>query len=331
MTRDSYTPAAPPPSDAIALEASIDAANASAADRALEWLGLYLPSCGTSVVLHVAVLVLAAFLISPFTAPPPPQPEITGFIVPKVEPTPVERRSSRTDPAAPRRRDDRPRGPSLAQSVKPSLVPDVAANSLAVLHVLGDGGGGRDIGTLAGPATNRIFTIPSRQGPLVPAARIVFVVDRSGSMTDSLGIVKMELRDTLMELDEDTEFHIIFYSSGPPLEMPTRRLVRATPRNKTLAMDFIDGVIAMGETDPARAIDRAFAVRPDLVYLLTDGEFDRAVIGQIGRLNAGGKVRVYTIGFLYTSGEEVLKEIAAGNGGLYRFVSQDDLAALGGP
>jgi len=96
-------------------------------------------------------------------------------------------------------------------------------------------------------------------------------------------------------------------------------------------MDFIDDVVAMGETDPSRAIDRAFAVRPDLVYLLTDGEFDRAVIGQIGRLNAGGKVRVHTIGFVYTSGEEVLKEIAAGNGGLYKFVSTDDLAALGGP
>jgi hypothetical protein len=110
--------------------------------------------------------------------------------------------------------------------------------------------------------------------------------------------------------------------------MPTRRLVNATERNKQLAFEFIDGVIAQGETDPSKALERAFDCRPELIYLLTDGEFDRAIIDQVKRLNVGGKVTVHTIGFLYKTGETVLKQIADDNHGNYKFVSESDLATL---
>ena len=157
---------------------------------------------------------------------------------------------------------------------------------------------------------------------------IVYVIDRSGSMTCSLDYVKSELKRSIGELSEDDEFDVIFYSSGPPVEMPTRRLVNATERNKQLAFQFIDGVIAQGETDPAGAIERAFAVKPDIIYILTDGEFDRAIVALVKRLNADAKVTVHTIGFLYREGEPILKQIADQNGGRYRFVSEKDLADL---
>jgi uncharacterized protein with von Willebrand factor type A (vWA) domain len=157
---------------------------------------------------------------------------------------------------------------------------------------------------------------------------IVYVIDRSGSMTCSLDYVKSELKRAIGELSEDDEFDVIFYSSGPPVEMPTRRLVNATERNKQLAFQFIDGVIAQGETDPAGAIERAFAVKPDIIYILTDGEFDRAIVALVKRLNADAKVTVHTIGFLYREGEPILKQIADQNGGRYRFVSEKDLADL---
>jgi len=155
---------------------------------------------------------------------------------------------------------------------------------------------------------------------------IVYVLDCSGSMTDSLDYVKFELKRSIGELSEDREFHIIFYSSGPPVEMPTRRLVKATEANKQLAFQFIDGVIAQGETDPSEAIERAFAVKPDIIYLLTDSEFDWAIVDLVKRLNADAKVTVHTIGFLCREGESVLKDIAEQNGGNYVFVSQEYLA-----
>jgi hypothetical protein len=162
------------------------------------------------------------------------------------------------------------------------------------------------------------------------ARKIVFVMDRSGSMTDSIDYIKYELKRSIGELPKEDEFHVIFYSSGPPVEMPIRRLVPALENNKKLAFEFIDSVIPQGETDPSKAIERAFAAGPDkdTICILTDGEFDHAIVDLVRRLNAERKVRVHTLCFLYKMGEAVLKEIARENGGTYTFVSEKDLAEL---
>lgn len=158
--------------------------------------------------------------------------------------------------------------------------------------------------------------------------RVVYVVDRSGSMTDSIDYAKFELKKSIGALDRSAQFHVIFYSSGPPLEMPQGRLVSATRAEKLAAFEFIDKVIAQGETDPSKALDRAFGVEPDVIYLMTDGEFDVAIIDRVARLNKEKKVTVHTIGFLYRIGEKVLKQIAEENNGNYKFVSEADLATL---
>jgi hypothetical protein len=178
----------------------------------------------------------------------------------------------------------------------------------------------------AGPAAGAEVTFLGIKG--TASRKIVYIVDRSGSMSDSIGFVKHELKRSIGNLDEAQEFHIIFYSSGPPVEMPTRRLVAATKRNKQLAFEFVDSVIPQGETDPSKALERAFACGAELIYLLTDGEFDKAIVDLVRRANVGHKVTVHTIGFLYKSGEAILKQIAEQNSGNYRFVSEQDLATL---
>jgi len=163
---------------------------------------------------------------------------------------------------------------------------------------------------------------------IVPPRKLVYVIDRSGSMTDLIDYVKFKLNRSIAELNEEEhEFHVIFYSSGPPVEMPTRRLVRATRHNKALAGEFIDGIVPQGETDPVESIKRAFAVRPDVIYLLTDDEFDRSVVDLVKRLNADKRVKVNTISFLYGP-HAVLKEMAEQTGGTYTFVSEADLEAM---
>jgi len=225
----------------------------------------------------------------------------------------------------------KPQPSSIVRQFTTNPFPDVASNKLAVLQVIGVGGGGKEIGGFEGLGTGgRGFF--GAGGDSDEVRKIVYVVDRSGSMTDSIDFVKFELKRSVGELSEDKEFHVIFYSSGPPVELPTRRLVNATERNKQLAFEFVDGIIPQGETDPSKALERAFASGPELVYLLTDGEFDRAIIELTKRLNTGGKVVVHTIGFLYTKpgtdAERVLKTIAEQNGGNYKFVSEADLASL---
>jgi hypothetical protein len=161
-----------------------------------------------------------------------------------------------------------------------------------------------------------------------PPRKVVFVLDRSGSMCCSNGFVKFELERCIGDMAESDGFHIIFFSSGPPVEMPPRRLVNATDHNKQLAFEFIDGVIARGETDPSQALERAFAAKPDIIYLLTDDGFDPHVARLVKDLNKDGKVKVHTIGFLYKTSEAILKQIAAENGGTYKFVTEADLENL---
>ncbi|MGB2755197.1 MAG: VWA domain-containing protein [Phycisphaerae bacterium] len=294
-------------------------------ETVLDWLALYLPSWGTSVVLHAAVLILAAFVAWVPIVEAHDSPYTGAFLtVPKRD---AEKRD--TGQLAEREGEKTPWGLNEPNPYRFMRMPDLHPfNGIGVLEtsaeipIIGIGGGPRgggpeSFGTGSGD--------PFPPEWIEEARKIVYVVDRSGSMTDSIDYVKEELKRSIGELPEEKEFHVLFYSSGPCVEMPTRRLVDATERNKQFAYEFIDGIIAQGETDPSDALRRAFAVHPEVLYLLTDGEFDRAIVGLVQDLNAGGRVRVHTIGFLYRPGEKVLKQIAAENGGNYKFVSERDL------
>lgn len=174
------------------------------------------------------------------------------------------------------------------------------------------------------PIRPTFFSVPLGD----PPRSIVFVLDRSGSMTDIIDLVKYVTKRCIGALAESDQFDVLFFASGPPPEGPGRGLFPATERNKQLAFEFIDGVIAQGETDPVTALQRAFAAEPKVIVVLTDGEFDPQVARLVKDLNKDGKVKVHTIGFLYKTSEAILKQIAAENGGVYRFISEADLAAL---
>jgi len=75
-------------------------------------------------------------------------------------------------------------------------------------------------------------------------------------------------------------------------------------------------------------LTQAFRLEPDTIFLLTDGEFDREIVGHIERLNRDKQVRIHTICFIYSNGEPMLKEIARDNGGTYKYVGEDDLNQL---
>jgi biopolymer transport protein ExbD len=248
----------------------------------------------------------------------PPAPTVT-------EPAPSDPAPSPAPKKSTGRGKYKPGASSIVRPFTENPFPDVADGNLGQLEVLGVGGGGFEgLGT----GGKGFFGLSSTGGA---TSKIVYIVDRSGSMTDSIDFVKMELKRSIAELAEDKSFHVIFYSSGPPVENTPKKLVAATERNKAQANEFIDAVVAQGETDPSEAIRRAFAVQPDLIYLLTDGEFDRSIITLCKDLNKDKKVTIHTIGFLYRTGETVLKQIADNGGGNYKFVSDKDLEQLVNP
>jgi len=321
--------------------------NEEANDSVIGWLALYLPSWGTSLLMHAAVLLLVAFFSAmPAGAGAVPFKYYSGVV--EVPRHVIEKKGTPSEKARQSRSKRPGEGGEASRGLKtPEIsgllrqfttnpIPDVASNNLNEVQVIGFTAGGKELGGFegSGPGSGR-GTGDGTGGfwnvPLTPigwegdARKIVYVVDRSGSMTDSIDYVKMELKRSLRDLNPDKQFDIIFYSSGPALEMPARRLVTAVQVNKDQAFEFIDGIVAQGETDPAEALQRAFAVKPDVIFFLTDGEFDKSIVEQVRRANVGKKVIVNTIAFLYRDGEPLLRQIAADNGGNYKFVAETDL------
>lgn len=285
----------------------------------------YLPTWGTSVMLHMA-LILVALMGTWVSVRQPFDAEYDTTIVSADRPKLVDELPSKASRTT--RKDESDTHSTFVFMPSDSPLPDVAANALPPVEVIGLGGGGDTFGGLPGFGDGRGPSNATSDGwfPVRPGAgRVVYVIDRSGSMTDSIVHVKLELRRTINQLSPRQKFHVIFYSTGPGLPMPAGKLVPAIPANKQVAYDFIDGVPAVGQTDPSDALTQAFAQRPDVIYLLTDGEFDRKIIDQVDRLNRNRQTVVNTICFLYDSGRETLETIAARNGGSFKFVSGADL------
>jgi hypothetical protein len=318
------SPAAPLPHDLPHADLTPDPVPVTALDAMLGWMGLYIPTWGTSLALHLAVFLVAAFVIISIHEETDAFAINTEAYAPK-----VYTGQKRPQVSKPKSRGEKKLQESLV-AFKPVDVPHsgIGQNpTRSKINVIGVGGGPQGKVQIGLNSDGDPFGPPP--GMEEEAYKVVYVCDRSGSMSDSIHLVKSELKRSLWDLNAASEFHVIFFSSGPPVEMPTRRLVSATDRNRTLACEFIDTVTASHETDPSKALERAFAVQPDIIYLLTDGEFDGAVVDHVRRMNVGGKVRVFTIAFMYRAGERVLKAIAAQNEGEYKFVSEADLVASG--
>ena len=152
---------------------------------------------------------------------------------------------------------------------------------------------------------------------------VVYVIDRSGSMSNDDRFIHacLELKRSIERLPASGSFSVIFFSAGP-YALPPGALVKATKRSKEEAGKWIDSIIPMGNTDPTLALQQALAMKPQAIYLMTDGAFDvpPAVIGVIDQYNADRSVSINTVAFYDRSSEFVLQKIAKENNGDYRFV-----------
>ncbi len=154
------------------------------------------------------------------------------------------------------------------------------------------------------------------------ARHVIYVIDFSGSMNgDRFAHTRLELKRSIERLPEDGSFLVIFFDDGF-MVMPPGRLVPATSRNKSLAKAWIDSMDTRGGTDPSRALEFALGLKPETIFMMTDGQFvsDDLVNDVIDKENAGRRTSINTIAFHERAAEEELKKIARENRGDYRYV-----------
>lgn len=144
----------------------------------------------------------------------------------------------------------------------------------------------------------------------------VFVVDCSGSMIRRarLSRAKQELTRAVQSLKFPQRFHVIFYNEAP------RELIggpfSADQAAKRKLEGFLRQVPADGETDPRAAMRAAIALRPDAIFLLSDGQYPAGAADAVIKANPD-RVPVHCIDLSGGAAGPDLMRIAHESGGRY--------------
>lgn len=159
------------------------------------------------------------------------------------------------------------------------------------------------------------------------AYRVVYVVDVSASLMIYIDEIINQMRESIQALIPTQRFHIVLARPRHVEELKFRRLVPAISRYKKEAMSFLDTVDRIpkpGKADPIEAMKRAFAIEPELIYFLSDGDYPDIADDlerELNRMNANRNVCITAIGFDPSPVPQALLErIAHQHGGHYRSV-----------
>ena len=171
-------------------------------------------------------------------------------------------------------------------------------------------------------------------GTKVDGRRILYVLDNSGGMRKGgLETLVEELMRSVESLSPQQEFYVIFYSDMVyPLfhPRPVERFVPANERFKKRLKVWLDSVeLSVGNTVD-QAILAASMIRPDVVYLLTDGDVNTTQDGRklgalLDRTGRDFPIHTFLIG-KSAKAEENLRLVAEANEGTFRVVEISDEA-----
>lgn len=159
-------------------------------------------------------------------------------------------------------------------------------------------------------------------------SKFVYVFDRSISMFGApLDAAKQQLLASLDSLESTHQFQIIFFNHDCrvfDLSGGQNRIPFATDRTKELARKFVGGITADGATDRYAALMKAVAMRPDVVFFLTDTD-DPMSPGELERIRRKnrGATAIFAIEFgvgPQVGGNNFLMKLARDNGGSFVYV-----------
>ena len=167
----------------------------------------------------------------------------------------------------------------------------------------------------ADASTVRFFGIETQ------ARSIGFVVDCSGSMGHGrMEGAKAELIESVLQLTPAQRFYVTFFSDREfPMSEPPRDLIPASLPEKTRLFQWMGGIQAAGGTNPEPGLVLTAEMKPEAIFLLSDGVFE-PLRPSTFELLAAEQIVVHTIAFEDPSGAATLQQIAEQTGGTYRFI-----------
>lgn len=290
-----------------------------------------------SVLAHTAVIAMASFIC--IVVIPPPTRRHYGPV--RLENLSQEKltvgrlllsKAVKFETAAPRKRPDAPAWARLTSASAITRRGDTADGKTRKRIPIGiPGGGPEDKPRPPRWPDDEKGIIPRRLPMARPTgeARIVYVLDGSGSMLHGLDAVKRRLIVDLsrLEYDERTgrghHFSIIFFREGAEAFWPG--LLPATNANKIRAARWLRKVRAVGGTNPVPAMKMAFAHRADFIVVLSDGEFGKKVLDVVRRLQTGRQnpAKIIAVAYGKEFPAKALADLASRNGGRFIRLRED--------
>jgi hypothetical protein len=155
----------------------------------------------------------------------------------------------------------------------------------------------------------------------------VYVVDASDSMNEGRKFERAiyELLQSIEQLSSDQRYFVIFYNNEA-YPMDAEQPVPANEDQFARTRQWVRFVQPDGGTHPLPALLLALSLRPDAIYFLSDGQFDRSTIRELrlrNRPNNRLKLRqipIHTIALVDHATEDLMRTIARNSGGKFRFV-----------
>lgn len=162
----------------------------------------------------------------------------------------------------------------------------------------------------------------------------VYLVDSSGSMGDAFTSARSALLQSIDMLTEKQRFYVVFFDTNCDYMQlsgssePEPRSVYATVNNKQQLRNWAMRVSMDRGKAPYEPLRFALDLRPDVIFLLSDGEFPQGIEDLLSEENRSTNLFgdtdpisiVHTISYHSREGESRMRRIAEKNFGQYRHV-----------
>jgi len=172
-----------------------------------------------------------------------------------------------------------------------------------------------------------LFGAPPAEG-----RSFVFVIDRSASMgRGGLGAHQAAAKELARRIDQLTDehtFQVVAYNQSV-VYLTDRELITASAENKRRLVRFIADLPAYGQTEHGRGLLAALRLKPEVIFLLTDGGDPAPDAGQLRLIReaaASNRTSIHCLHFGRGAPSDLgafLPRLAAENRGSYAYIDMN--------
>jgi hypothetical protein len=180
------------------------------------------------------------------------------------------------------------------------------------------------------PNANDAGRAPSFCGVPIDQSVVVYVIDNGSSSAEVLDAVKSALFKSIESLGPDRQFQVLFWNPDTDSFPTAIQPAFAVKENIDAARRKLQDVTAAGSTDPLASLQKAFAVDPGQIMLVTAkaGDLDDSLADQVAKLRGSSTAKIDCFAVNGVPGDKALARIAAQSGGKFVALPEAQLKAF---